>query len=128
MLPLCCFQPCHEEAKGTVAANHNYKKYDKKRFFNFTDIETSQHNLCSTDDVKKFVKFVRRFGMRPTVRSSGHDYIGRSSGSNTCNLSFEKFKERTVNLNDPESTTGASVRASSGNSWLDLYKEVSSLL
>ena len=76
-------------------------------------------------DVQKFARFVNKFGMRPTVRSSGHDYIGRSAGDDTCNLSFEKFRERSVNLSDSESSTGSSITVTSGNSWLDVYKEVS---
>ena len=61
-----------------------FKKLENKIFKNsgctvgqrLPDRESSFTNVSFTDDVKKAILFAREHDIRPTVVSSGHDYIG----------------------------------------------------
>ena len=68
--------------------------------------------------------FVRENRLRPTVKSSGHDYIGRSGGDNTLSINLSRMRNMRVDKSDSRSTTGASITVGPGLSWIDIYREV----
>ncbi|WAR15421.1 A2478-like protein [Mya arenaria] len=77
----------------------------------------------SVDDVIKTVKFANKFNVKLTIRSSGHDYIGRSTGDGTLQLNLWKMRGLEVKLNSTRNADGE-LKAQSGNSWIRVYTEL----
>ncbi|XP_064613369.1 uncharacterized protein LOC135477143 [Liolophura sinensis] len=78
----------------------------------------------TSQDVQRALRFAKRYNIRLTIRSSGHDYNGRSTADGSLNIDFVHMKARKVNLNDARSSTGATLYAETGNTWHDVYREI----
>ena len=39
-------------------------------------------------DVQTAIRFAKKYNIRPTILSSGHSYIGRSTGTDTMMINF----------------------------------------
>lgn len=77
----------------------------------------------STPDVRKAVLFARRHNLQISVKSSGHDYIGRSTADLNLQIITKRMKGRQVNLNSSRNLEGE-ITAETGNTWIEVYKEV----
>jgi len=77
----------------------------------------------TVDDVIKTVKFATEHHVRLTVRSSGHDYIGRSTADGSIQINLFRMKGLNIQLNSTRHADGIVV-AQSGNSWIRVYEEV----
>lgn len=77
----------------------------------------------SVSDVQKSIQFAKEHNMRLTVRSSGHDYIGRSTADMSLQINTKRMKGIKVNLNSTRNPAGE-ITAETGNTWIDLYEEV----
>ena len=75
------------------------------------------------NDVINAVKFANKFNVRLSIRSSGHDYIGRSTGDGTVQINLSKMQDLKFNLNSSRHAAGE-VKAQSGNQWIRVYEEV----
>ena len=62
----------------------------------------------------------KQHNKRLSIRSSGHDYIGRSTADMSLQIYVKRMK---VNLNSTRKPAGE-ITAETGNTWIDLYKEV----
>ena len=71
--------------------------------------------------------FAKRHNLFVAVRSSGHSYIGRSTHDGGVVISLAAMKGRSFNLTSTRSAAGE-VTVQSGNSWLEVYKAVRSLI
>ena len=78
----------------------------------------------STADVRNAVLFARKHNLKITVKSSGHDYIGRSTGDMSFQIITSRMKGKHVNLNSSRSVAGE-ITAETGNMWIEVYREVS---
>ena len=79
--------------------------------------------VANVDDVIKCVKFANKFNIKLTIRSSGHDYIGRSTADGSLQINLKEMKGLKFNLNSKRWSDGE-VTAQSGNTWIRLYNEV----
>uniref|UniRef100_A0A2C9KXU7 FAD-binding PCMH-type domain-containing protein n=1 Tax=Biomphalaria glabrata TaxID=6526 RepID=A0A2C9KXU7_BIOGL len=77
----------------------------------------------TVEDVQRMVIYARSHNLHLTVRSSGHDYIGRSTHDGSMNLYLTSMNKIQVNLNSARSPAGE-VKVQSGASWLQVYTEV----
>ena len=77
----------------------------------------------SKEDVQRCVLFAKSHKMKLTIRSSGHDYIGRSTADMSLQINFARMKKIEINLNSSQNAAGE-LTAEPGNAWLDVYKEV----
>lgn len=78
----------------------------------------------SAKDVQKTLLFAKKYGIDLSVRTSGHDFMGRCVKKGSLQINLSKMKSLTMNVNDSSSDTGASVTADVGNTWKDVYAEV----
>jgi len=78
-------------------------------------------------DVLKTVQFANEHHIRLSVRSSGHDYIGRSTSDSCIQINLYRMKGLNIQLNSTRHPDGI-VMAQSGNSWIRVYEEVIRLL
>lgn len=77
----------------------------------------------STPDVRKAVLFARRHNLQISVKSSGHDYIGRSTADLSLQIITKRMKGRQVNLNSSRNLEGE-ITVETGNTWIEVYREV----
>ncbi|KAL4221409.1 hypothetical protein ACF0H5_019667 [Mactra antiquata] len=76
----------------------------------------------NVDDVIYALNFANKFNMKITVRSSGHDYIGRSTWDGSLTINLFNMKGLDFDLSSNLHPAGT-VKAESGNSWLRVYNE-----
>ncbi|XP_046328691.2 uncharacterized FAD-linked oxidoreductase ARB_02478-like isoform X2 [Haliotis rufescens] len=77
----------------------------------------------SVQDVQKVMLFARKYDLRVTIQSSGHDYIGRSTGDGSIMINLSRMQGIDINLNSPLNADGV-IRSESGNNWARVYEEV----
>ena len=77
----------------------------------------------TVNDVIYAVNYANKYNMKITIRSSGHDYIGRNTWHGSLQINLSRMKGLKFNLNSTRHPEGE-VTAQSGNSWLRLYNEV----
>ncbi|XP_074654754.1 uncharacterized protein LOC141908557 [Tubulanus polymorphus] len=53
-------------------------------------------DALNTDDVQKSIRFARKYHIQISVLSSGHDYIGRSTGFQTLMIRMDKMNSTSV--------------------------------
>ena len=71
--------------------------------------------------------FAKKYNLMVVIRSSGHSFIGRSGHDGGIVINLTKMKGLKFDLSSIRSQAGE-VTVQSGNSWLDVYKAVMSLL
>ncbi|XP_059154795.1 uncharacterized protein LOC131940187 [Physella acuta] len=74
-------------------------------------------------DVQRAILYARRHNLHLTVRSSGHDYIGRSTHDGSLNLFLISMNRIEVKLDSVRNKAGE-VKVQTGASWLEVYTEV----
>ncbi len=77
------------------------------------------------DDVIRAVRYALQNTISVTVKSSGHEYVGRSAGDGSLNINMMKMNKIEINENDDASPTGASIKVGTGNNWKAIYFAVS---
>ncbi|KAG8791887.1 hypothetical protein FRC12_007875 [Ceratobasidium sp. 428] len=104
------------------------------------DINTPQNETCKqgfapicsavareASDVSKAVLFVGKYNLRLVIKNTGHDYLGRSSGTGSLSVWTRQLK----GIKFTESFGAASCKQGSGvpavtlgaaETWLDVYK------
>ena len=70
--------------------------------------------------------FCKKFGLTPTIKSSGHDYIGRASGTGSFNIYLTRMRANSIRQ-DSSVDTGSVIDMEPGLSWGEIYKVVSYL-
>ncbi|XP_067676911.1 uncharacterized protein [Haliotis asinina] len=77
----------------------------------------------SISDVQKVMLFARKYDLRVTIQSSGHDYIGRSTGDGSIMINLSKMQRIDIDLKSSLNADGV-IRSESGNNWARVYEEV----
>ena len=77
----------------------------------------------STSDVQKAILFARQHNLKISIKSSGHDYIGRSTADMSLQIITKRMKRRTVNISSSRNADGEII-AETGNTWIEVYEEV----
>jgi len=110
------------EGDAIYAANENYKDevvMINTRLTRFPYVIIMAQSL---DDVVRSVIFAKKYNIRITVRSSGHDYIGRSTADGSLQINLKKMTKLKFDLTSDLNPAGI-LTAESGNSWLRVYNE-----
>ncbi|XP_062580679.1 uncharacterized protein LOC134242594 [Saccostrea cucullata] len=77
----------------------------------------------STLDVQKAVLFARKYNVLVSIRSSGHDFLGRSTAHGSLQILLGNMTETSINLTSSRNPAGE-ITCESGNTWLKVYEEV----
>ncbi|KAL4221410.1 hypothetical protein ACF0H5_019668 [Mactra antiquata] len=80
----------------------------------------------TVDEVITAVNFANKYNIRMTIRSSGHDYIGRSTADGSLQINLMNMTDIKFNMSSSRSPDGE-VTVESGNSWLRVYNETSKM-
>ena len=77
----------------------------------------------NTDDIQKCVIFARKYKLRVTVQSSGHDYNGRSTAHGSFQIYLGNLKKTEVDLDSDQHQDGV-MTCESGTTLMHAYTEV----
>lgn len=108
-------RPSDEERFERASVVYNYRFYRSPGLI----VEPK-----SADDIKKAIGFAQKHNMLFSVKSSGHDFIGRSTAYGSLLLNMRTMQSIKVNMSDPRSETGATVTVESGATWIEVYNAV----
>lgn len=81
----------------------------------------------SAEDIQKTILFARKFNLHVTIRSSGHDYVGRSTWDGSININLSEMRDYEVKLNSERSEHGEA-KVQTGLTWADIYEKVLALV
>lgn len=74
----------------------------------------------SKEDIQLAVLFARKYNLRVTIRSSGHDYSGRSTRDGSMNINLSQMKDYEVNLDSSRHASGE-LKVQTGLQWIEIY-------
>ena len=77
----------------------------------------------SKEDIRETVLFARKYNLHVTMRSSGHDFVGRSTWDGSININLSEMKEYDVKLDSSRSEHGE-IKVQTGLTWAEIYKMV----
>ncbi|KAH3830363.1 hypothetical protein DPMN_103605 [Dreissena polymorpha] len=77
----------------------------------------------SAKDIQAVVKFAHAHNLHVTVRSSGHDYMGRSTWEGSFLINLSEMNEMEIDLNSSRSQYGT-VKVQTGLQWQEIYQKV----
>lgn len=82
-------------------------------------------NVRNADDVAAGARFAQDNNIRLTIKNSGHDFLGRSSGASSLALWMHNLKNITFFNYSSESYHGAAARVETGAEYSELYTAAS---
>ncbi|KAI1812807.1 FAD/FMN-containing isoamyl alcohol oxidase-like protein MreA [Poronia punctata] len=82
-------------------------------------------NVSSARDVMAGLKFAQERNLRLTIKNTGHDFLGRSTGKGSLALWMHNLKETTFLRYSSDFYTGSAVRLGAGVEYGDVYPEAS---
>ncbi|XP_052773822.1 uncharacterized protein LOC128212409 [Mya arenaria] len=135
----CCpSDECYPSQMDMAALNHDmnghlllpsYPEYSKQAHM-YNTIEQRYPNLIAVvknaDDIQKAVQFARKYNLHVTVRSSGHDYVGRSTWEGSFLVSLSEMDEMEIDLSTERSPHGT-VKVQTGIQWQEIYEKLNTL-
>ncbi|WAR20941.1 VAO15-like protein [Mya arenaria] len=135
----CCpSDECYPSQMDMAALNHgmnghlllpSYPEYSKHAHM-YNTVEQRYPNLIAVvknaDDIQKAVQFARKYNLHVTVRSSGHDYVGRSTWEGSFLISLSEMDEMEIDLSTERSPHGT-VKVQTGLQWQEIYKELNAV-
>ncbi|WAR21032.1 HDNO-like protein [Mya arenaria] len=115
----CCpSDECYPSQMDMAALNHgmnghlllpSYPEYSKQAHM-YNTVEQRYPNLIAVvknaDDIQKAVQFARKYNLHVTVRSSGHNYVGRSTWEGSFLISLSEMDEMEIDLSTERSPHG----------------------
>ncbi|XP_052278620.1 uncharacterized protein LOC127877060 [Dreissena polymorpha] len=80
----------------------------------------------SAKDIQAVVKFAHAHNLHVTVRSSGHDYMGRSTWEGSFLINLSEMNEMEIDLNSSRSQYGT-VKVQTGLQWQEIYQKLNAV-
>ena len=78
----------------------------------------------SASDIQKVILFAKQYNLYVTIRSSGHDYTGRSTGVGSLNINLSGMKYINVDLAAMSRNPHGELKVQTGITWAAIYQEV----
>jgi FAD/FMN-containing dehydrogenase len=96
------------EGEVVLPGSPRYDEVRRPQIPRFHDVRPQAVMLCGTpEDVAEAIAFARRSGLELAVRSGGHDFAGRSTGTG---IVLDLTPMRSLELSDGLATVGPGVR------------------
>ncbi|XP_045170606.2 uncharacterized protein LOC123533020 [Mercenaria mercenaria] len=113
----------NNKLKGRLILPHMYEYINQSHMYN--TIEQRYPRIVamvhSKEDIKETVLFARKYNLHVTVRSSGHDYVGRSTWDGSININLSEMKEYKVKLDSSRNEHGE-INVQTGLTWAEIYE------
>lgn len=88
-------------------------------------------NVTDVEDIEAAIRFADKHDLYLTIKNTGHDHLGRSSGDGsfaiwTHNMKGRDWHDSFVPFNAPKDVSGQpAVTLRAGEQWLDVYRDAS---
>ena len=79
----------------------------------------------SVQDIREAILFARKYNLYVTVKSSGHDFIGRSAAMGSFTINLMEMKKMEVMPQKVDRHEYGEIKVETGLTWAEIYKEVS---
>ncbi|XP_048729173.1 uncharacterized protein LOC125646710 [Ostrea edulis] len=89
----------------------------------YTKFPVAIAEVKNVADIQKSILFARKYNLLVSVKTSGHDFIGRSTAHGSLMIYVGSMNSTKVNLSSTRSPAGE-ITCESGNTWLKVYEEV----
>ena len=78
----------------------------------------------SAEDIRTAIKFARDHNLRVTIKSSGHDFLGKSSAHASFSINLMKMKGMLVTTERTDRSEHGEIKVETGVTWREMYQEV----
>lgn len=78
----------------------------------------------SSDDIKEAILFAKKHKLPVTVKSSGHDFLGRSSAFHSFSINLMEMKSMSVTPDRTPRSEFGEIKVETGLTWAEIYQEV----
>ena len=78
----------------------------------------------SVEDIREAILFARKFNLKVTVKSSGHDFHGRCSIDGSFTINLMEMKKMQVTDTATERSEYGELKVETGATWKEIYEEV----
>ena len=82
------------------------------------------HNV---HDIQEAILFARKYNLYVTVKSSGHDFIGRSAAMGSFTINLMEMKKMEVMPHKTDRHEYGEIKVETGLTWVEIYEEVSNI-
>ena len=90
-------------------------------FYRFPFVHVMVHNA---DDIRAAITFARDHNLRVTIKSSGHDFWGRSSAHSSFSINLMEMKEMLVTTDRTDRSEHGELKVETGATWREIYQKV----
>ncbi|XP_062573616.1 uncharacterized protein LOC134235497 [Saccostrea cucullata] len=114
-----------ESLEGNLYFPHQ-PEYDElvvQRETIYTKFPFAIAKVKNTADVQKCVLFARKHNLLVSVKTSGHDFLGRSTAHGSLMIYLGGMNATKINMASTRNPAGE-ITCESGNTWLKVYEEV----
>ena len=80
--------------------------------------------VLNVDDIRTAVLFARKYNLHVTIKSSGFDFLGRSSAHSSFSINLMMMKGMTVNPNSTARSRHGEITVETGVTWREINMEV----
>lgn len=80
--------------------------------------------VANAEDIQEAILFARKHNLQVTVKSSGHDFLGRSSAHESFNINLMEMKAMTVTKERTVRSEYGEIKVETGATWAEIYEEV----
>ena len=78
----------------------------------------------NAEDIRTAILFARRHNLRVTIKSSGSDFLGRSSAYSSFSINLMLMNDMEVNNRTTPRSEHGEIKVQSGATWSEIFKEV----
>ena len=78
----------------------------------------------TAEDIRAAILFARQHNLRVTIKSSGSDFLGRSSAHSSFSINLMLMNDIEVNNGTTPRSEHGELKVQSGATWRDIYMEV----
>ncbi|XP_060598787.1 uncharacterized protein LOC132752478 [Ruditapes philippinarum] len=115
----------NNKLKGRVIVPHFEEYVNQSHMYNTFEQRYPRLVVMvhSKEDIRDTVLFARKYNLHVTMRSSGHDFVGRSTWDGSININLSEMKDYEINLLSSRSEHGE-VKVQTGLTWAEIYEKL----
>ena len=81
--------------------------------------------VLNVEDIRAAILFARKHNLHVTVKSSGADFLGRSSAHTSFSINLMMMKNIEINNYTTPRSEHGEIKVQTGATWKEIYMEVS---
>ena len=101
--------------------------FRRNRTTAFVSISRTTHMIAmvkTKEDIQKAVLFAKEFNLHVTIKSTGHDFAGRSTWADSFVIHLGYMQNIEVDPNPTDRSPHGELKTETGTDWITIYKLV----